>query len=124
MEFLPDTHHILVTNDGTELTKSLLVQLKEKGHKVVVLNLPNINNPVSDRAVNLSANSDKAVQKAIKTIQAKYGKTGSFIHLHPHFEFQNGNFTQHFKAEKEISLMPTCHIKGLSLINRLFLNSA
>lgn len=27
---------------------------------------------------------------------------GSFIHLHPHFEFQHGNFAQHFAAEREI----------------------
>jgi len=27
---------------------------------------------------------------------------GSFIHLHPRFEFQRGNFSQHFKAERDI----------------------
>jgi len=103
LEFtIPDTHHILITNDGSELTTRVFAKLKAEGNKVVVLNLPNIKNQVSENAVNLTAHSDKAVQKAIRNIQSKYGKTGSFIHLHPHFEFQKGNFTQHFKAEKEI----------------------
>ena len=103
LEFtIPDTHHILITNDGSELTTRVLAKLKAEGNKVVVLNLPNIKNRVSENAVNLTTNSDKSVQKAIRSIQSKFGKTGSFIHLHPHFEFQKGNFTQHFKAEKEI----------------------
>ena len=29
-------------------------------------------------------------------------KPGSFIHLHPHFEFINGNFPQHFPEERNI----------------------
>ncbi len=101
LEFtLPDTHHVLITNEGSELTLRVLAQLKAEGHKVVVLNLPTVNNPITEHAVNLSENSDTAVQNAIQLIRSKYGKTGSFIHLHPHFEFQNGNFTQHFQAEK------------------------
>jgi len=68
----------------------------------VVLNLPNIDNPISENAIDLSAHSDEAVQNAIRMIQSKYGKTGSFIHLHPHYKFQNGNFTHHFKAEREV----------------------
>ena len=103
LEFtLPETHHALVTNDGSELTKQVVSNLKEKGNSVVVLNLPNIDNPISENAVNVSANSDEAVETAIAEVHDKYGKIGSFVHLHPHFEFQSNNFTQHFKPEKEV----------------------
>ena len=70
--------------------------------KVVVLNLPNISNPVIENAVSLDRSSDEAVGVAISEVLNKFGKTGSFIHLHPHFEFQNGHFSQHFKQEREI----------------------
>ncbi len=103
LEFsLPDTHITLVTNDGSELTSQVVDLLRAKGDKVVVLNMPDISRPSALNSVTLSENSDEAVQKAIQTIHSKYGKIGSFIHLHPHFEFQNENFTQHFKHEKEI----------------------
>ncbi len=99
---LPATHHTLITNDGSALTTQTLNALKSEGNKVVVLNLPGIANPLSENAINLSAYSDEAVGQAIQQIQTQFGKTGSFIHLHPHFEFQNGNFVQHFKAERDI----------------------
>ncbi|MCB9050844.1 MAG: SDR family oxidoreductase [Lewinellaceae bacterium] len=103
LEFsLPDTHITLVTNEGSELTSRLLKSLEKSGQQVVVLNLPHIPNPISERAVTLGAASDAAVQKAIETVRAQFGEVGSFIHLHPHFEFENGNFTQHFPAEREI----------------------
>ncbi|MCB9038354.1 MAG: SDR family NAD(P)-dependent oxidoreductase [Lewinellaceae bacterium] len=91
-----------MTNEGSELTSQLLHQLENSGQRVVVLNLPHIPNPVAERAVTLAAASDEAVHKALDIIRAQYGEVGSFIHLHPHFEFQNGNFTQHFPAEREI----------------------
>ena len=99
---MPATHHALVTNDGSELTQQVIASLKADGNKVVVLNVPNIPNPITENAVNIYAPTDIAIGAAIKTIQTQYGKTGSFIHLHPHFEFQNGNFKQHFDAEKEV----------------------
>ena len=99
---LPATHITLVANDGSELTTQLLQQLEKGGQRAVVLNLPHIQNPITERAVTLAAASDEAVRKALETIQAQYGTVGSFIHLHPHFEFQQGNFTQHFPAEREI----------------------
>lgn len=103
MEFtIPDTHITLVTNDGSELTSRVVDLLRAKGEKVVILNLPNGERPSSLNALTLTANSDEAVEKAIQEIHSKYGKIGSFIHLHPHFEFENGNFTQHFNAEKEV----------------------
>ncbi|MEM7658358.1 MAG: SDR family NAD(P)-dependent oxidoreductase [Bacteroidota bacterium] len=99
---LPATHHFLLTNDGTNLSRKVLTTLQSHGHKVVVLNLPGIPNPISENALSLSAYTDEAVGQAVQAIQSQFGKTGSFIHLHPHFEFQPGNFTQHFQAEKEI----------------------
>ena len=103
LEFsLPATHHALVTNDGSELTQQVIAALKADGNKVAVLNLPNVANPITENAVNIAATTDAAIGEAIQKIQAQYGKTGTFIHLHPHFEFQNGNFKQHFEAEKEV----------------------
>ncbi|MEO0898369.1 MAG: SDR family NAD(P)-dependent oxidoreductase [Bacteroidota bacterium] len=103
LEFtLPSTHHTLLTNDGSDLSVQMLNKLKAAGHRVVVLNLPNIPNPIAENSVDLSAYSDEAVGQAVEQIHKQYGNTGSFIHLHPHFEFQTGNFTQHFKAEKDI----------------------
>ncbi|MGK0363172.1 MAG: NAD(P)-dependent dehydrogenase (short-subunit alcohol dehydrogenase family) [Saprospiraceae bacterium] len=103
LEFsLPATHHALVTNDGSDLTQQVIAALKADGNKVVVLNLPNVANPITENAVNIAAATDAAISEAIQNIQAQYGKTGTFIHLHPHFEFQNGNFKQHFEAEKAV----------------------
>ena len=103
MEYnLPTTHHILITNDGSALSTQILNTLKSTGNNVVVLNLPDIPNPIAENAVNLSAYTDEAVGKAIQHIQQQHGKTGSFVHIHPHFEFQQGNFAQHFQAEKDI----------------------
>ncbi len=99
---MPDTHISLVTNEGSELTSKVVDELRAKGDKVVVLNLPNTKRPSSLNAVTLSEYSDEAVKNAVLEVRSKYGKVGTFIHLHPHFEFQNGNFTQHFKAEKDI----------------------
>lgn len=103
LEFtLPASHHALITNDGSELTQTVIAALKEKGNKVVVLNLPNIAHPISENGVNLTAHTDEAIAAALETIHAQHGKTGTFIHLHPHYEFQPGNFTQHFQAEKAV----------------------
>ncbi len=93
---------MLVTNEGSELTAQVLHQLKERGHRAAVLNLPSLPNPITERAVTLTGTSDEAVKTALDTIRAQYGEVGGFIHLHPHFEFQNGNFTQHFPAEREV----------------------
>lgn len=99
---LPETHVALVCNEGTDLTKSVVAALKAAGNNVVVLNLPHIKKPVAEQAVNLSAATDEAIGAAIQSVRQQFGKIGSLIHLHPHFEFQNGNFPQHFSAEKEI----------------------
>ncbi|MEO1627355.1 MAG: SDR family NAD(P)-dependent oxidoreductase [Bacteroidota bacterium] len=103
LEFhLPETHHVLLTNDGSALTSELIQQLQAKGNRVVVLNLPGLTAPATGHVVQLSAHTDEAVKTAIESIQAKYGATGTFLHLHPHFEFQNGNFAQHFAVERPI----------------------
>ncbi len=98
----PNTHHVLVTNEGSQLTVDVISALKAKGNKVVVLNLPNISHPISENAFTLSEVSDEAIGNTIQSINTQFGKTGSFIHLHPHFEFAPGNFTQHFAAEKQV----------------------
>lgn len=103
LEFaMPSSHVVLVTNDGSTLTPHVIAALKEKGNQVVALNLSGVKNPISTKAITLSENSDQAVGNAIQEIQANYGKIGSLIHLHPHFEFQGPQFTQHFSAEKEV----------------------
>ncbi|MCB0586528.1 MAG: SDR family NAD(P)-dependent oxidoreductase [Phaeodactylibacter sp.] len=99
---LPGTHITLVANEGSELTAEVLRQLEQEGHPAVVLNLPNVPNPVADRAITISSASDEAVRTAIEAVRSHYGEVGSFIYLHPHFEFQQGNFIQHFPAEREI----------------------
>ncbi|MFT6807302.1 MAG: NAD(P)-dependent dehydrogenase (short-subunit alcohol dehydrogenase family) [Saprospiraceae bacterium] len=103
LEFtLPTSHVVLVSNDGSDLTSQVISTLKEKGNQVVTLNLNGINNPISNNAITLSDSSDQSVANALQEIHEKYGKIGSFIHLHPHFEFQAPNFTKHFSAEKDI----------------------
>ncbi len=103
LEFsLPNGYCTLVTNDGSTLTNSVVQKLSDDGNKVVVLNLPNIANPTISNGINLLEYSDVAIEKAIQQIETTYGKVGSFIHLHPHFEFQKPNFTQHFAKEKPI----------------------
>ena len=99
---LPSTHCALVCNEGTELTSAVVTVLKEKGNQVVVLNLPSIKQTITENAITLSAATDEAIQTAVQSIHTQYGKIGTFIHLHPHFEFQGSHFTQHFAAEKEI----------------------
>lgn len=103
LEFtLPDTHVAVITNEGSALTKSVIKLLEKRGNKVVVLNLPKISNSISSNSVTLSSHSDEAVQVAIESIKLEFGQVGTFIHLHPHFEFQNGNFTQHFSEERAV----------------------
>jgi NAD(P)-dependent dehydrogenase (short-subunit alcohol dehydrogenase family) len=103
LEFsLPDTHVVLVTNDGSELTAKVVSTLREKGNKVVTLNLHGIDHLISEHSFTLTDSSDQAVENAIQLINKKYGKIGGFIHLHPHFEFQPPQFTQHFPAEKAV----------------------
>jgi len=99
---IPSTHCILLTNDGSELTQKVLAKLSANDCKVAVLNLPNIPNPININAVNLTATTDAAIAETLEKVRGEYGEIGSFIHLHPHFEFQNGNFVQHFKTERSI----------------------
>jgi NAD(P)-dependent dehydrogenase (short-subunit alcohol dehydrogenase family) len=103
LEFtLPNTHITLVTNEGSDLTSKVVSQLEAEGNKVVVLNLPNQASKISTNGIDLGSHSDEAVKNALEKIRTQYGEVGSFIHLHPHFEFQNGNFVQHFPAERQV----------------------
>ncbi len=104
LEFsIPSSHVVLVTNDGSALTAQVVSALRKSGNQIVVLNLSGIDNPISgDQVITLSNATDEAVGIAINDIQRQYGKIGSFIHLHPHFEFTQGNFTQHFSTEKAV----------------------
>ncbi|HHS95287.1 MAG TPA: SDR family NAD(P)-dependent oxidoreductase, partial [Phaeodactylibacter sp.] len=103
LEFqLPESHHLLLTNEGSSLTPKVISTLEAKGNKVVVMNLPSIDNPITKNAVHVSAHTDQAIGQAIKEIGQRFGKVGAFVHLHPHFEFQGGRFTQHFQEERQI----------------------
>ncbi len=91
-----------MTNDGTNLTKKVIKLLEETGNKVAVLNLPNVPKAISKNGIKLTENSDAAIATAVAEVKKTYGNIGSFIHLHPHFEFTKGNFTQHFESERSI----------------------
>jgi NAD(P)-dependent dehydrogenase (short-subunit alcohol dehydrogenase family) len=100
---LPTTHIALITNDGGALTVETLSLLESRGNRVVVLNLPQTKASTQlKNVVNVENNSDEAIAKALAQITEQYGQVGTFIHLHPQFTFQNGNFAQHFQTEKSI----------------------
>jgi NAD(P)-dependent dehydrogenase (short-subunit alcohol dehydrogenase family) len=103
LEFtMPASHVVLVTNDGSALTPHVIAALQQKGNQVVAINLSGITNPIPKDVLTLPDSSDQAVGNAIQEIQAKYGKIGGLIHLHPHFEFPGAQFTAHFSKEKEV----------------------
>lgn len=99
---LPTGYIVLLTGDGSTLTETTAKELKAKGHSVVVLNLPTINPTKFTNHITLTETSDDAIQSVFAEITQRFGKIGSFIHLHPHFEFQSGNFAQHFSKERQI----------------------
>lgn len=102
LEFtLPEGYISLITNEGSALTAAVFKALEEKGHKAVVLGLENTTT-VQPSDITLEEISDAAIAKALKAVEEKHGKVGSFIHLHPHLEFQGGNFAQHFQRDKSI----------------------
>ncbi len=91
-----------MTGDGSDLTEATAQALVSKGHTVAVLNLPGMTPAKFEQQITLKEVSDEAIQSAISGITNNFGKIGSFIHLHPHFEFQHGNFAQHFSTERQI----------------------
>lgn len=99
---LPDSHVVLLTGDGSTLTSEIRKQLEDSGNRVVVLNLPGIGEPLTQNAVSLEAFSNEAVAEAVASVRSRHGEVGSFLHIHPHFEFQNGQFTQHFSTERQV----------------------
>ena len=92
----------LLTNEGGSLSKELLDALEAKGRKVVLLLLPNQEKTQAKHQFKLSDYNDIAVKNAIESIEQQFGTVSDFIHLHPHFEFKNGQFAQHFKQERAI----------------------
>lgn len=97
----PDTHVALVTDEGGALTQVVAAELAQRGYKTVLLALPGIAPRAGQTCVSLAEVSDTAIQQAISTISSQYGEVGLFIHLHPYFEFQHGQFAQHFAAERQ-----------------------
>ena len=85
---LPAGYLVLLTGDGSPLTETTAEELVAKGHTVVVLNLPGISPAKFSSQITLTETSDEAIQAAFSQIAQRFGKIGSFIHLHPHFEFQ------------------------------------
>ncbi|GJM34326.1 MAG: hypothetical protein DHS20C18_33270 [Saprospiraceae bacterium] len=99
---LPETHIALITNEGSLLTTKVQEALEKQGNKVVILNLPQLNKATTGNVIDLVETTDEAIATALATIEQQYGKVGTFIHLHPHLEFQNGQFAQHFQQDKTI----------------------
>ena len=94
---IAENHCVLITNDGSELTNSLIA--KFAGDNVVVLNLPQSENK---GGFYLKENSDNAVQRILGRIKEQHGTISNFIHLHPKFQFSGSNFTQYYKDELHI----------------------
>ncbi len=100
----PEDYVSLLVNDGSALTTNVAELLLKKGKKVVVLTLPeNLvarESTLPDKAKNivLESTSDESIKSALDGIK----NIGSFIHLHPHFEIADGDFSQFFEREKAI----------------------
>ena len=86
----------------TEVAKLLL----KKGERVAVLSLPEnlrlARNPLPTGVQRITLENDS--DATILTILQKIGleQIGNFIHLHPHFSFEDGNFAKHADPEKSI----------------------
>jgi NAD(P)-dependent dehydrogenase (short-subunit alcohol dehydrogenase family) len=100
--YQPNASVTIITNEGTELTKNVQSHFEKEGRKVVILSFSEAKNGHFSNEIILKNTDDASVKEAIAQIIAKYGAIGNFIHLHPHFEFQHGNFAQHFFQEKSI----------------------
>ena len=91
-----------MTNDGSPLTEHFISKLKSNGAQVIVINLPNIANPIKDNAYTLADNQEKSIQELFDGIRNQGVKIGSFVHLHPKFTFRGSKFHEHFNTEREI----------------------
>lgn len=113
---IPNSHCIVVTNEGSPLTQSVVTALTAQGNQVAVLDLPNLNASNQLSSHKLMSQSDESIQKTLLDITNQYGKIAAFIHLHPHFEFQKPYFSQHFSKERNI-------LKSVFLIAKHLQNS-
>lgn len=84
------------------MTTQTKAKLEALGHQIIVLNLPEVANPIKESSVTLTDSTDEAITAALATIRQNHGEIASFIHLQPQFTFQNGNFAQHFQKEKAL----------------------
>lgn len=98
----PSAAVVIITNEGTALTPAVKAQFEREGYKVLVLSFPNMATAGLNDLIPVAGFDDASIKQAIAQVTAQYASVGSFIHLHPHFEFKNGNFAQHFKTEKTI----------------------
>lgn len=104
LEFEPtSTHLTVVTNDGSDLTKQVIKELKGKGHQVLALNLPHhLGNRIRHKVTTLKEVSNEAIRDTIQSIEAKHGKIGTFIHIHPQLKLQGHNIGEHVELDQSI----------------------
>ncbi|WP_413175988.1 SDR family NAD(P)-dependent oxidoreductase [Anabaena azotica] len=88
---IPETHIILITDDGYSTTRELATSLIETGAKTVVLSFPNIqsNLPAEINRVTLTDWSEESLQQQLKAIADNFGAVATFIHLNPVFSSSN-----------------------------------
>lgn len=108
---------VLVTNDGSDLTPKVVAELEDRGHEVVVLNLPFTDHVVFRNAINLKDESDQSISDALQTVESQFGKIASFIHLHPALHTERGRFTQHLDTDR--SVVKTVFLLSKHLQSRL-----
>ncbi len=95
-------HLVVITNDGTSLTKRLQELFETKGYSVVILSFPSISQPTFKKEVKLASSDEAQIKTAIETITSLYGSIGSFIHLQPHVSYSLATFTHGFTQEKAL----------------------
>jgi hypothetical protein len=90
----------LITNDGSELSRSLRDKLEEGGHTVIGLNLPMLPNPFEISAYSLDVVDDEAIRATLNQIQVDHGEISSFFHIHP--RFTDEEITNYYAPEMEV----------------------
>ncbi|MBN1627699.1 MAG: SDR family NAD(P)-dependent oxidoreductase, partial [Deltaproteobacteria bacterium] len=101
---VPEGHTSLIVNDGTSLTTEVAELLLKEGGRVVVLSLPEDivakknTLPEGVKEVVLENTGDECIKSTIGGIENIH----SFVHLHPRFEVEDGDFSPFFEKEKAI----------------------
>jgi acyl carrier protein len=105
---LPEGHIGLVTDDGTELTTTLVQTLTQQGWKIVVLSFPSsviaqsAPLPADVPRVTLDALSEAELEQKLALITSTYGSVAGFIHLHPSFQLPTNQALTFIETEKDI----------------------